>query len=557
MGGQNRKRKERFCQDKKDMLFENLIQSKGIEEEQKGSHVESSRGAVAEDFLGAMTEEGEKTSMDREVKQIAKLQEDLQLKEERIQSELATIETQVEMVGKEVKSHRSNLTTAEEKHKKSVNEKVKAAMEIEALQYSKKMLQRQLEVQQKLMTARWGLEAAIQANDAKNKEIEELKFQVAERDETISKDREVILMLKKIDGQDEAEKKLAVQEERITALRTEMRELVMENKGLHIMNTMFEKQAETHLKTEKAKLRLQFEDERKKLEEKLDQVCASEKAKVAKIQECWQAAEKGLKTKVREADHLRTQNKTLSTEKTKMQSQLVKAENQLKGFEENLSLEKSKSAAAEKEMNRLHGVANQVESMEKRLMREQGQRKAAKEELTRLKHREEELSKFVQQVTSAGENILKSRQEHQNAGVDAEDDQRRHDEQGAGAEEPPKSVSSTHVRLVEKLLKQIKHPPISTADCSRLVHQLRAAKGKLSGLPMEVIEEEVRKMALEEAEVKAKECPICFDPMVSKLLHCKQCNQAFHYRCWKKWAQSKELHPEATECPVCRTSNCS
>ena len=47
---------------------------------------------------------------------------------------------------------------------------------------------------------------------------------------------------------------------------------------------------------------------------------------------------------------------------------------------------------------------------------------------------------------------------------------------------------------------------------------------------MEVIEEEVRRMAMEEAEVKAKECPICFDPMVSKLLWCKQCNQAFHYR---------------------------
>ena len=70
------------------------------------------------------------------MRELAKQQEDLQLKEERIQSELATIETQVEMVGKEVKSHRSNLTTAEEKHKKSVNEKVKAAMEIEALQYS-------------------------------------------------------------------------------------------------------------------------------------------------------------------------------------------------------------------------------------------------------------------------------------------------------------------------------------------------------------------------------------------------------------------------------------
>ena len=47
---------------------------------------------------------------------------------------------------------------------------------------------------------------------------------------------------------------------------------------------------------------------------------------------------------------------------------------------------------------------------------------------------------------------------------------------------------------------------------------------------MEVIEEEVKRMAMEEAEAKAKECPICFDPMVSKLLCCKQCNQAFHCR---------------------------
>ena len=49
---------------------------------------------------------------------------------------------------------------------------------------------------------------------------------------------------------------------------------------------------------------------------------------------------------------------------------------------------------------------------------------------------------------------------------------------------------------------------------------------------MEAIEEEVRRMALamEEVEVKAKECPICFNPMVSKLLHCKQCNQKFHSR---------------------------
>ena len=71
---------------------------------------------------------------------------------------------------------------------------------------------------------------------------------------------------------------------------------------------------------------------------------------------------------------------------------------------------------------------------------------------------------------------------------------------------------------------------MTPVDCNRLVQQLWASRGGLSGLPMEEIEEEVRRMAKEEAEVKAKECPICFDPMVSKLLHCKQCNQAFHSR---------------------------
>ena len=461
------------------------------------------------------------------MRELAKQQEDLQLKEERIQSELTGIETQLEMAGKEVKNLRSNLTTAEKKLEESEKEKARVAMEIEALHSEKEKSRRQLEFEQKLMITRWGLEAAIQANDSKNKEIEKLKSQVAERDQTIVKEREVILMLKKIERQDEAEKKLASLEENITDLVIEREELRVKNEELQKTSALKEKQVMTVLETEKSKLRLKFEDERMRLERKLDQMCASEKAKVAKIHECWQAAYKELETKVCEADQLRRQIKTLTTEKTKMQSRLVKVEKQLERVEEILSLEESKRTAAEKEQLEL---ANQVESLKKQLMHEQGQRKAAEGELLRSKHREEELSKFVQQVTRTGENILKSRQEHQKAGVDAEDDQRRHDEQGAGAEEPLKSVSSTHVRLVEKLSKQIKHPPISTADCSRLVHQLRASRGKLSGLPMEVIEEEVRKMALEEAEVKAKECPICFDPMVSKLLHCKQCNQAFHYR---------------------------
>ena len=71
---------------------------------------------------------------------------------------------------------------------------------------------------------------------------------------------------------------------------------------------------------------------------------------------------------------------------------------------------------------------------------------------------------------------------------------------------------------------------ISPADCSRFVQKVRVSRGGLTGLPMEIIEEEVRKLAMEEVKVKAKECPICFELMVSNLHHCKQCNQAFHYR---------------------------
>ena len=109
--------------------------------------------------------------------------------------------------------------------------------------------------------------------------------------------------------------------------------------------------------------------------------------------------------------------------------------------------------------------------------------------------------------------------------------------QGADAKELQASgsckSSSTHVeghnRLVERLLKKIKQPPISPADCDKFAQRLRASRGGLSEHPMDVIDE-VRRMDMEEVEVKAKECLECFDPMVSKILHCKQCQQAFHSR---------------------------
>merc|ERR1719339_662384 len=118
------------------------------------------------------------------------------------------------------------------------------------------------------MMTRWGLEAAIQANDSKNKEIEKLKSQVAERDQTIVKEQEVILMLKKIERQDEAEKKLASLEENVTDLVIEREELRVKNEELQKTSALKEKQVMTVLETEKAKLRLKFEDERMRLERK-------------------------------------------------------------------------------------------------------------------------------------------------------------------------------------------------------------------------------------------------------------------------------------------------
>ena len=159
-------------------------------------------------------------------------------------------------------------------------------------------------------------------------------------------------------------------------------------------------------------------------------------------------------------------------------------------------------------------------------------REAAEVELAVFKDKEEKMSKILQQMTSAGENFLKSRQENQKSEECPVDEKRRH--MGIDARDLQTCgncySSSSHARLVEKLIKQINHPPISPADCSRFVQELRANRGGLNGIPVEVIKEEVRKMAVEEAEVKAKECPICFDPMRRKLLHCKQCNQAFHCR---------------------------
>ena len=57
------------------------------------------------------------------------------------------------------------------------------------------------------------------------------------------------------------------------------------------------------------------------------------------------------------------------------------------------------------------------------------------------------------------------------------------------------SPSPGHSRLVERLLARGKLPGMTWGDCNRLVLQLRAGRGNLSRLPMDMIEVEVRRLA--------------------------------------------------------------
>ena len=115
-------------------------------------------------------------------------------------------------------------------------------------------------------------------------------------------------------------------------------------------------------------------------------------------------------------------------------------------------------------------------------------------------------------------------------------------------------TSSAHARLVERLQERGNLLPVAPSECSLLVMkvfdrfflsfpyyrilmlQLRTSRGGLSGLTMDQIEGEVRRLAKEDARSRERECPICFDLMLSdanlpgQLLRCVQCNQAFHSR---------------------------
>ena len=327
---------------------------------------------------------------------------------------------------------------------------------------------------------------------------------------------------------EEVKRKLSLEENKSAAAEEELNSVA--NK-LAVMNEQLkyeqgqkkaaEEELENNLNGEKSKMALKrvqkSEEEKRKLELKLEKVVASERAKVAKEIQAMQAkekevqrqltveqikvfaAEKALKSKEYETDELVRQVGMMTMEKVKMQSQL-------EGVKETFSIERSARAAGEK--GELKKLTNQVEFMTTQLRHEQDLRKAAEDELTVSKCKQEEFSKIFQQMVCPGDTFLRPRQEQAEQGAVGEERM-----QGVGAKglqaSPSCKSSSTHAmghdRLMEKLLKQIKQPPISPADCERFVQRLRASRGELSGLSMEAIEEEVRRMAMEEVEVKAKE----------------------------------------------------
>ena len=90
-------------------------------------------------------------------------------------------------------------------------------------------------------------------------------------------------------------------------------------------------------------------------------------------------------------------------------------------------------------------------------------------------------------------------------------------------------TTSAHARLVERLQERGNLLPIAPSECSLLVMkvlashfpvlslmlQLRTSRGGLSGLTMDQIEGEVRRLAKEDARLRERECPICLDLMIT------------------------------------------
>ena len=154
--------------------------------------------------------------------------------------------------------------------------------------------------------------------------------------------------------------------------------------------------------------------------------------------------------------------------------------------------------------------------------------------------------------------------------------------------QPSQQTTSAHARLVERLQERGNLLPIAPSECSLLVMkvlashfpvfsimlQLRTSRGGLSGLTMDQIEGEVRRLAKEDARLRERECPICLDLMITdanvpgQLLRCVQCNQAFHsrwrngenaifslnssLRCLQGWASRCDAKSGKAGCPICR-----
>ena len=90
---------------------------------------------------------------------------------------------------------------------------------------------------------------------------------------------------------------------------------------------------------------------------------------------------------------------------------------------------------------------------------------------------------------------------------------------------PSAPLTPAHSRLVTKLASRPALADMAAAEVGRLVARVRGERGGLSGLGVEEIAAEVRRLGREE------ECPVCLDTMVQgELTRCTRCRQLFHSR---------------------------
>ena len=111
--------------------------------------------------------------------------------------------------------------------------------------------------------------------------------------------------------------------------------------------------------------------------------------------------------------------------------------------------------------------------------------------------------------------------------------------------QPASQLTPAHGRLVARLVARPSLAGTAAAEVGRLVARVREKRGGLTGLGVEEIAGEVRRLGREE------ECPVCLDTMVEgELTRCTRCRQRFHSR-WGMGSFSSKLPHILTKTGFC------